>query len=59
MLYNFEIFQKHGSMVAASRITPKQKSYCFNCQCTVDGLFARNICRPCEAIEPAELVRNQ
>ncbi|KAM3718740.1 putative apolipophorin protein [Dirofilaria immitis] len=46
---------KHASMVAASRITPKQKSYCFNCQCTAHGLFARNICRPCEAVEPAEL----
>ncbi|CAG9538789.1 unnamed protein product [Cercopithifilaria johnstoni] len=46
---------KHGSMVAASRITPKRESYCFNCQCTIDRLFAHNVCRPCETTEPAEL----
>uniref|UniRef100_A0A1I7W1X5 DUF35_N domain-containing protein n=1 Tax=Loa loa TaxID=7209 RepID=A0A1I7W1X5_LOALO len=47
---------KHGFMIAASKVTPKHESYCFNCQCTVDKLFARNICRPCEPTKPAELV---
>ncbi|VDN83859.1 unnamed protein product [Brugia pahangi] len=46
---------KYGFTIAASRIAYKRESYCFNCQCTIDRLFARNICRPCEAVEPAEL----
>uniref|UniRef100_A0A915PUL0 Vitellogenin n=1 Tax=Setaria digitata TaxID=48799 RepID=A0A915PUL0_9BILA len=46
---------KHGSMAAVPKIVPRQESHCLNCQCTADSLFVRNICRPCEAVEPAEL----